>query len=300
MRSARIIFSALGLLAAGAAQADLRVFACEPEWAALAGELGGDHVTTTSAITGQQDPHYIQARPGLIAGVRRADLVVCSGAELEIGWLPLLQRQAGNPKVQTGAPGYFDASQFVEMREVPQRIDRAEGDIHPYGNPHFQLDPRNIGKVAKALAARLGKLDPKNAADYAERYADFAKRWDAAIERWKKEAAPLAGKKVVTHHKSWVYLNEWLGLIELGNLEPKPGIPPSAAHLAALLSSLEGEHITAIIRSSYQSQRASEWLANRTGAPAIVLPQTVGAVDGTDDLFAMFDVLIQRLLDVSK
>lgn len=300
MPKAKLAIAALGLLLAGIAQADLRIFTCEPEWAALAEELGGDAVEAKSAVTGQQDVHYIQARPSLIAGVRRADLVICTGADLEVGWLPLLLRQGGNPNVQPGRPGFFEASQFVELLEVPQKVDRAEGDIHPYGNPHIQLDPRNIGKVARALAERLQELDRKNAGAYARRHADFASRWDAAIERWTEQATPLAGRTFVTHHRSWVYLNEWLGLVELGNLEPKPGIPPSAAHLADLLSSIEGEEVTAIIRSAYQSPRASEWLSDRTGIPALVLPQTVGSVEGTDDLFSMFDVLIERLRSVGQ
>ncbi|MBA3563449.1 MAG: zinc ABC transporter substrate-binding protein [Gammaproteobacteria bacterium] len=300
MKTSKWIFAVLGLLLTGAAQADMRVFTCEPEWAALVAELGGDAVDAKSAITGQQDVHYIQARPSLIAGVRRADLVICTGADLEIGWLPLLLRQGGNPDVQPGKPGFFEASQHVDLLEVPQKVDRAEGDIHPYGNPHIQLDPRNIGKIATALAERMQQLDPENAEAYARRYADFAERWKAAIGRWTEEATPFKGRKFVTHHRSWVYLNDWLGLVELANLELKPGIPPSAAHLAELLDTIEGEDVTAIIRSTYQSPRASEWLADRSGAPAIVLPHTVGSVDGTDDLFDVFDVLIERLRSAAQ
>ncbi|MGH8495912.1 MAG: metal ABC transporter substrate-binding protein [Gammaproteobacteria bacterium] len=300
MKRSKRLLAALGLLLSGVAQADLRVFTCEPEWAALAEELGGDAVEAKSATTGQQDMHYIQARPSLIAGVRRADLVICTGADLEVGWLPLLMRQGGNPDARPGRPGFFEATGFVEMLEVPQRVDRAEGDIHPYGNPHVQLDPRNIGKIAVALAERMQQLDPDNAETYARLHADFADRWDAAIARWTKQAAPLKGRKIVTHHRSWVYLEDWLGLVELGNLEPKPGIPPSAAHLAELLDTLEGEDVTAIVRSAYQSPRASEWLAERTGAPAIVLPHTIDSADGTGDLFAVFDLLIERLLEAAK
>ncbi|CAN5298666.1 zinc ABC transporter substrate-binding protein [soil metagenome] len=300
MNVTRFTIIAFGLLATGAAHADLRVFACEPEWAALAEELGGDAVKAQSAITGRQDVHYIQARPSLIAGVRRADLVICTGADLEVGWLPLLLRQGGNPGVQPAQPGFFEASRHVDMKEVPQRVDRAEGDIHPYGNPHVQLDPRNIGRIAEALVGRMQKLDPENADIYARRHRNFAGRWDAAIARWTEQAAPLEARRIVTHHRSWVYLNDWLGLVELGNLEPKPGIPPSAAHLAQLLDAIDGENVTAIVRSAYQSPRASEWLANRIHAPAIVVPHTVGSVDGADDLFSLFDVLIARLLEAAQ
>ena len=168
--------------------AALEVFACEPEWGALAQELGGDRVSIYVATNALQDPHQLQAKPSLLARARRAKLVVCTGAELEIGWLPIVLRQSGNSAVQPDKPGYFEASRHVRMLEVPTRLDRAEGDVHPGGNPHIQTDPRNIGRVATALAERMAELDPANAAYYRTRYRDFAKRWDAAIQRWQKEA----------------------------------------------------------------------------------------------------------------
>ena len=287
------------VLAAGAlpAHAELRILACEPEWAALATELGGDLVSPESATTPFQDPHYIQARPSLIARVRRADLVICSGADLEVGWLPLLLRQAGNADVQPGQAGYMNASDYVDMLEKPTNVDRSLGDIHPYGNPHIQLDPRNIGKVASALADKLALLDPGNAKTYAARYADFSARWNAAIDRWDARIPPLRGKQVVTHHKGWVYLEDWIGLVEAGNLEPKPGLPPSAAHLAELLDQLANRDVAVIIRSVYEDEKASEWLSRRTDVPYVVLPHTVGSVDGADDLFGLFDVIVNTLLE---
>jgi zinc/manganese transport system substrate-binding protein len=292
----RYLMTLAAALLALPAHAAVEVLACEPEWAALAKEIGGPLVNAESATTPQQDPHYIQARPSLIAKTRRAALVICTGADLEVGWLPLLLRQAGNAAVQPGQPGYLNAADYVELLEKPASVDRALGDIHPYGNPHLQTDPRNIAKVAAALADRFAMLDTPNAATYKQRYADFAQRWQAAVERWTAAVAPLKGEMVVTHHKGWVYLENWAGLVEVGNLEPKPGLPPSAAHLAELLEQLKGKQVGVIIRSTYEDAKASEWLGSRTSIPYVVLPHTVGSVPGADDLFKMFDVLVKTLL----
>lgn len=300
MRRMRITLVLTGVLLTATASAELRVFTCEPEWAALATELGGDLIVVDSAITGQQDVHYIQARPSLIAKVRRADLVICTGAELEIAWLPLLLRQAGNPRVQPGRDGFIEASRHVELLEVPVTVDRAEGDIHPFGNPHLQLNPDNIAAVATVIADRLAILDSPHAADYAARYSSFSDRWRKAIADWSRRAKPVEGMAIVTHHKSWIYLVNWLGLVEVGTLESKPGIAPSARHLAALLSAVKGQDVRLIIRAAYQSPRASEWLSGRTEIPAEVLPHTVDSVDGTADLFSWYEVLITRLTSASK
>jgi zinc/manganese transport system substrate-binding protein len=297
MKNLTIVIAAVLATAPFSAHAALEVLTCEPEWAALATELGGSLVSAESATTPQQDPHYIQARPSLIAKVRRAALVVCTGADLEVGWLPLLLRQAGNATVQPGQPGFFNAADYVEMLDKPSSVDRSLGDVHPFGNPHIQTDPRNIGKVAAALAERLASLDSANAATYRARYEDFAARWQAAVTRWSAAAEPLKGKQVVTHHKGWVYLESWLGLVEVGNLEAKPGLPPSAAHLAELLEGIKGKQVTAIIRSAYEDAKASEWLAGRTSVPYVVLPHTVGSTPGADDLFGMFDVIVKTLLE---
>ena len=290
----------LTLTCAAPAHAALHVLACEPEWAALAREIGGDKVEAASATSPDQDVHYIQARPSLIAQVRRADLVVCTGADLEVGWLPVLLRQGGNAKVQPGQDGYLEASSAVQLLEVPASVDRAMGDVHPYGNPHIQLDPHNISKVAAALATRLAKLAPADAALFQQRAKDFDERWSKAMERWQASAPPLKGMQIVTHHRSYVYLDHWLGLEELGSLEPKPGIEPTTGHLAELLDQVKSKHAKAIVRSVYQDSRASDWLSSRTQIPAIVLPHTVGSVPGTDDLFGLFDVIVKRLNEVNK
>ena|SRR6185503_2403928 len=298
--SIAVIVVALAWWFALPAHAAVAVLACEPEWAALATEIGGTLVSAESATAPEQDPHYIQARPSLIAKVRKAALVVCTGADLEVGWLPLLLRQAGNPAVQPGQPGYMSASDYVEMLDKPASVDRSQGDVHPYGNPHVQMDPRNIAKVGAALADRLATLDAANAATYRERYQDFVSRWEPAVDRWTAALAPLMGAQVVTHHKGWVYLENWAGLVEVGNLEPKPGLPPSAAHLAELLDQIKSQNVAFIIRSTYEDGKASEWLAARTQVPFVVLPHTVGSVPGTDDLFGLFDTLVKTLLEARK
>ena len=291
------IFTALVLmLMSFASQADIRIFACEPEWAMLAAEIGQDKADTYSATTALQDPHYIQARPSLIAKVRRADLVICSGAELEIGWLPVLLQKANNRNVMPGTPGYFDASSLVERFDATRNLDRAGGDIHPLGNPHVQTNPHNIAQIAVALAQRMGELDGDNAAVYQSGLADFLRHWDEAIESWEARAEPLRGKRVITHHKSWEYLEKWLGLVEVANHEAVPGLPPTAGHLSQLVSRFEQGGADFIIRSPYQDDRASSWLSERTGIPALEVPLTVGGTDRATDLFSWFDDIIDILL----
>jgi len=278
------------------ASAALNIFACEPEWAALAQELGGDKVSTVSATTAFQDPHHIEARPSLIARMRSAELVVCSGSELEIGWLPLLLTQSGNGRVQPGSPGYLEASQYVVKLEVPRVVDRSMGDVHPGGNPHIQTDPRNIGKVAAVLAQRLAQLDGANAATYRSRAEAFDKRWKEAIARWEQQAARLKGVPLVEHHKGFTYLVSWLGMREVGDLEPKPGIPPTTSHLAELVEQMRQAPAKMIIYSSYDDPKAAQFLTQRTGIPSVMLPFTVGGSDRAKDLFGYFDDLIARLL----
>jgi zinc/manganese transport system substrate-binding protein len=282
------------------AAADVNVFACEPEWGALAKELGGDLVSVYTATTAFQDPHHIQARPSLIAKLRRADLLVCTGAQLEIGWLPVLLRQAGNNRVQPGQPGNFAATDHVTTLEKPVSVDRSQGDVHPGGNPHIQTDPRNMAKVAKALADTLAQIDSAHAADYAARYQDFDKRWQAALTRWEQEAAPLHGVKIVVHHKAWIYMVDWLGMQEVASLEAKPGVPPSAGHLSEVLAQLRNQPAKMVIRAAYNEGRPDEWLSEHAHIPAVVLPFTVGGTDAAKDLFGLYDDTIAKLLKGAK
>lgn len=282
------------------AQAALKVLACEPEWAALVQELGGAQVSVTSATTAQQDPHHVEARPSLLARARNANLLVCSGAGLEAGWLPLLQLQSGNPAIQSGQPGLFLATAGQTLLEKPVQVNRAMGDVHAEGNPHIQLDPRMIAAVAVRLSQRLQQLDPANAAEYERNHASFSQRWQAAMVRWEQAGARLKEVGVVSHHKAFVYLYRWLGMTELATLEPLPGVEPSAQSLLTLVQQLQGRPVYAIVRTPYNDRRASDWLHARIGAPALELPFTVGGADGAGNLFGLFDVTLKRLLEAQQ
>jgi len=277
-------------------EASLNIFACTPEWGSLAKELGGDKASVYIATTALQDPHRIEARPSLIARARGADLMVCTGAELEIGWVPLLQSQSGNAKIQAGRPGYFEAATAVTLIDKPERIDRSMGDVHAAGNPHIHLDPRNIAAVAAALGSRMASLDPGEAAYYRERQKAFLERWAQASARWEKQAAPLKGMPLVVYHKDLSYLIGWLGMSEVGALEPKPGLPPSTAHLGELLARLKQKPAKAVVRSAYADPRPAEWLAERAGIPAVVAAFTVSGTEQAKDLFGLYDDTIARLL----
>jgi zinc/manganese transport system substrate-binding protein len=299
LRLATLLLAATSAFS-GAAHAAVNVLACEPEWEALANEIGGDKIKASSATNALQDPHRIEARPGLIARTRNADLLVCTGLELEVGWLPVLVQQSGNGKIAVGQPGHFEAGALVPRLDVPSKLDRSEGDVHAAGNPHIQQNPHNIALVAVALAKRLGEIDPPNAAYYQARLKDFSTRWNAAMLKWEQQAAPLRGVAVVEHHKNMEYLMGWLGMKQVGTLEAKPGVEPSAAHLGELLSQLQRQPAKMVIRAAYQDGRASQWLSEHAKIPAVVLPFTVGADDKSKDLFALFDTSVQRLLEANK
>lgn len=273
----------------------LNIFVCEPEWGSLLEELAGDQAEITVATTAFQDPHRLQARPSLIAAVRRADLVVCTGADLEIGWLPLLLRRSGNAKIQAGNPGYFLAADFVRRLEVPKSIDRAQGDVHPQGNPHIHLNPRNIRRVADALAERLTKLDPGNSKDYDMRLDDFQSRWRDATQRWEDRALSLQGMRLASHHRSFSYLADWLDLDIVATLESKPGVPPSGAQLAKLLEQLTPNPPLGVIRTPFENEKPSMWLAERLDLAEITLPYTIGGTDESTDLFTLYDETIRML-----
>lgn len=292
LRLAALLFA----LAALPASAALNVLATVPEWAALAREVGGDKVNVIAATNALQDPHRIDAKPSLIARARSSQLVVANGAELEIGWLPMVLRESGNAAIQPGQPGYFEAASAVRLREVPTRLDRADGDVHAGGNPHIQTDPRNILTVAQALAARLALVDPANAEAYKANLARFSDRWKTAMARWELAAAPLRGVPVWVQHRSFPYMSDWLGLKELGALEPKAGVEPGSAHLAGILERQKVTPARMILRPAYTRASASEWLGERAHIPVVVLPFTVGGSPEAGDLFGLFDETIRRLL----
>jgi zinc/manganese transport system substrate-binding protein len=289
------------VLAPPLSMADLNILACEPEWAALADLLGGENVKTSSATSALQDPHYIQARPSLISKVRRANLIVCSGAQLEIGWLPMLMRKGNNPKVLPGSPGFLEASMHVKRLDVTGSSDRSQGDVHPQGNPHIQTNPHNILLVARAMTERMVQLDTENALEYQQRLLDFSQRWNNAITGWEKRASSLRGNRVIAHHKSWIYLEDWLGLEELATLEPVSGIPPTAGHLSSLLERFpDSNSADFIIRAPFQSAKPSDWLSERTGIPAVLLPLSVGGTDAASNLFKWFDDILDRLMSAQN
>lgn len=296
----RLLFAFCLALCALSARADLNVFATTPEWAALAREIGGDKARVYSATTAFQDPHRIEAKPSLLAQARRADLVVAVGADLEIGWLPLVLRDSGNAAIQPGQPGYFSAADWVRRLDVPAVIDRAHGDVHAAGNPHIHLDPRNVLKVGEALGKRMAELDAANAAVYRANFSAFAGRWQSALAGWEKQAAPLRGTPVLVHHAAFVYLSDWLGLKEIGSLEPKPGIEPSSGQLSALLARQQTTPARLVLRTAYQPEGPSQWIASRTGIPALLLPYTVGGTPEAKDLFGLFDDTLQRLLRAAR
>jgi zinc/manganese transport system substrate-binding protein len=292
----RLLMALLLVMASHSSLAALQVFATVPEWGALVREIGGDKVSVFAATTALQDPHRIQARPSLLAQARRADLVVATGADLEVGWLPLVIRDSGNANIQPGRPGYFEAARFVTLLDVPVVLDRAHGDVHAAGNPHIQLDPRNLFRIGEALAARLAELDPPNAQAYLAGYKAFAGKWQVAIARWEKEALPLRGVPVLAHHDSFIYLANWLGFKTVGTLEPKPGIEPTSGQLSGLVARQQNAPAKMVLRTAYQSAGPSLWIAEKAGIPAVMLPFTVGGTPEAGDLSGLFDDTVQRLL----
>ena len=294
------ILFVLLILSSFPSAADINIFACEPEWASLSQELGGDKVTVFSATTGLQDPHYIQARPSLIAKARRADLLVCTGAELETGWLPLLQRKSGNAAIQNGATGYFMATDYVALLDIPSSLDRSQGDVHSAGNPHIQTSPLNIMQVAQALSQRMQDLDYHNATFYQQRWQDFSQRWQIAIDNWQQQAQPIKNMPIVVQHNSGIYLFDWLALKKVAVLEAKAGVPPTVNDLNTILKQLKTTPAKIVIHAAYQSPRATDWLVNKTNINKVTLAFTVGGNEPSHDLFSLFDDTIQRLLSANK
>ena len=291
-------FVLAGAVLASPVIAEVRVFACEPEWAALAKAVGGDDVVVHSATHGKQDAHHVRARPSLIAKVRRADVLFCSGAELESGWLPVLMQRGARHVIQPGRIGHLMAADHVAVLDRPDTIDRSLGDIHPTGNPHVHLDPRNVEILAFELAGRLEQIDPDNAPAYRSRLASFRADWADAMKEWRKRIAGLQGMKVVVHHEAWAYFLGWAGLTRVASLEALPGIPPSASHLQDVLEQSRSAGAEAILRAPYEPQDASDWLAARTGIPVVELPFTVGGHPQADGLVTLFDVTLTLLEEV--
>jgi zinc/manganese transport system substrate-binding protein len=300
LRKTLLTGAVLMLAATMPAHAELKVLATTADWAALTVELGGDKVNVYTATSALQDVHQVDAKPSLVARARTADLVVANGAELEIGWLPVLLQESGNARIRPGAPGYFDASSAVRLVDIPTSVDRSMGDIHSLGNPHIHLDPRNIAAVAKALTARLAALDAANAQHYQSRGADFQARWAAAMASWDQKGAALKGAQVVVIHKDQAYLVRWLGLQQVAAIEPKPGVPPSAGYLAELVTKLSASPPRMILRNAYNDPKAADWLSQRINVPVVTLPFSVGGTPEARDLFGLFDDTLKRLLATQR
>lgn len=289
----------LGLLFAAPAYAKVNIFACVPEWGSLSQEIGGNLVEIYTATTAQQNVHHMRAKPSLLAAMRKADLVLCSGASLESGWLPILIQKAGGPDVQPNTIGWIMATDYVSKLEVMQQVDRSMGHIHPEGNPHIQLDPHRVLTIAEVLADRLSQIDRKNAAAYFSNLESFSTKWISDIEKWETAAKSLKGQKVVTYHNSWAYLLDWLDMNSIASLEPKPGIPPTAAHLEKVLGQVKGQDIKAILIAPFENQDGAEWLSKRTGIPIVELPFTVGGSVDANNLEGLFEETIHLLKNAS-
>ena len=291
-----IVGGALCLLATST-QA-LTVFACEPEWAALVRELA-PHARVHTATHALQDPHHIEARPSLIAALRRADLAVCTGAELEAGWLPMLQQRAGNPRVHDRAEGMFFTSDHVELIDPqPEGGGPFAGDVHAAGNPHIHLDPNRIREVAEALTRQLQALEPQQQQQYQQRWAAFDAQWQTRIAQWERQAAPLRGMKVAAQHTTFAYFWRWLHIEQVADLEPRPGMPPTPGHLQGLLTQLRSARPATVVATTYQDGRSARWLAGQLepGTNALSLPATVTEGAPAPSLAALFDHLIEQLL----
>ena len=278
------------------AHADLKIFATVPEWGALAEALGGNKVQVYTATTALQDPHRIQARPSLIAKARTANLVIATGAGLEVGWLPTVQREANNAGIMPNQPGFLEVARYVRMLDVPAVVDRTMGDVHAEGNPHIQTDPRNLLPIARAISARMVQLDPENTAYYQTQLAQFDQGWQANLQRWQKQAAPLRGVKVWYQHDGYPYMNAWLGLNQVGVLEPRPGVEPSSRQLADILQRQQALQGRMVVASAYMNDASSKWFSEKANIPEVVLPFTVGGNEQVKNLTALYDDTVQRLL----
>ncbi|MBA6222861.1 zinc ABC transporter substrate-binding protein [Colwellia sp. MB02u-18] len=288
-----LLGSALLTLSHGAL-AQMNIFACEPEYAALAKELAPD-ARIYSATTAMQDPHQVQARPSLIAKMRQTDLVICAGAELEVGWLPMLQMKAANVQVRSTDKGLFFAAEQVKTLDQMSNVDRSMGDVHSLGNPHVHFSPPRMLTIAQALTDKLIQLDEEQSAKYQQQLSRFSARWQLAMTQWQVKARGLQGMKVIAYHSSFRYLFDFANIEQVADLEPKPGLPPTSSHLASLLKRADNGDIAAIIIASYQDQRGANWLAEKSNLPVIVLPLSVGGNEQSKDLFSLYDSTLDLL-----
>ncbi|MBI1764808.1 MAG: zinc ABC transporter substrate-binding protein [Acidobacteria bacterium] len=290
------LFAALILPAPSRAAGPLQVMTATTDLAALAQEIGGDKIAVESIARGYQDPHFVEAKPSFLLKLRKTDLLMVVGLELEIGWLPPLITQSTNPKIQVGAPGYFDASRFAQILEMPAgQVSRAEGDVHPQGNPHYWLDPQNGLRVAKGIQAKLSEMRPADAAYFAQRYAAFEQHLKQADQKWLEMMKPYAGRKIVTYHRSWPNFVKHFNLNVIGYVEPRPGIPPSPQHTVELIKQMKNENVKVIAVEPYFDLKTPNAIARDTGGQVVVLIPSVGGEKEITDYFKLFDNDIAKL-----
>lgn len=289
--------AAAGLLLSspGPAWAVLRVVATLPDFAALARELGGERVHADALVQGTEDPHFVDAKPSHVVRMHRADLLVCIGLGLEAGWLPVLLTQSRNGAIQPGRPGYLDASQFITPKQVPVTLDRAMGDVHGGGNPHYYNSPTEMLAVARALHERLLQLDPDGRAVYVARWKTFDARYRQKLAQWSATMAPHRGTRVVEYHKSWIYLIDWLGFTSVGALEPVPGVPPSPGHVSRMLQQVRGGQVRFLFQEIYHQDSLSRVFANKSGARQMILPSMVGATPEIRTVIDKFDAIVRMI-----
>jgi len=291
-----LLVAALAAILPGSAGGSVNVVATVPGLASLAQAVGGDRVRVESLSRGIQDPHFVDANPMLAVKLRNADLLVDVGLDLEIGWLPPLVNQSRNAEIQPGGPRRLTAASFVSVLDVPTGpVDRSLGDLHPGGNPHFLTDPRRAGQVATGIAAKLGQLDPGGQAYYAQRLADFQKRLAADEARWQAALAPVKGRPVFERHRTLVYFFDWSGVVDDGELEPRPGVPPPPAHLAEMVERARRDGVKAILVENYYDTRSADVVAQHSGAKVVQLPGDVGGEPGARDYESYMDIVVNRI-----
>ncbi len=284
------------VLAAAPAFADLKVATSLTDLASVAQFVGGKHVTAQSLCRGFEDPHFVPAKPSLMKAIQHADVFISTGLELDAGWLPLVLPGSRNPRIQPGAKGFVDASEGVDVLEKPSgTVSRAEGDVHPLGNPHYYTDPKALEVVADHLADVFSRLDPPNAADYAANAEAFKKRMETSLAKWTQTMAPYKGSPVVTYHKNFVYFAERFGLKQFGTVEPKPGIPPNPRYLSDLAERMKKDGVKVVLYQAYYNADPGNQLAKRAGGTAVEIATECGGVPGTDDVFSKFDKLVATI-----
>ena len=275
--------------------AHLNIAVSYPYIGAITKEIGKDHVKTIVLANGNWDPHFVVPRPSLISKLRNADALIMNGGQLEIGWLPPLMRRANNAKVQTNAKSFLNLSHYVELIQKPSSVDRSKGDIHPDGNPHYHLDPNNIIVMAQTVAAFLISIDSEHKAIYEANYETFAQNWQTHIQRWKKKMEPVQGLKIIQYHDNLAYFNNAYGLVNIGTIEPLPGIPPSSRHTLALVKLIKTEKPRYILHDVYHSTKTAKYLSSKTGIQVVRMPHDIGALDSVTSLIGLFDYLTEAV-----